>query len=94
MVTYGADLQLLVPAESVHCAAMYPVDVFEDESEELVGYLLEQCLQEALGDRHVVTISTRVEVDPTDPKFLRPSQPAGPLMDTETVGSWRTPING
>jgi carbamate kinase len=86
VVTYGADLQLLVPPESVHSAAMYPMDVLEAESEGLVGYLLEQSLQEALGDRQVVTMLTRVEVDPADPEFLRPSQPTGPLVDTETAG--------
>jgi carbamate kinase len=86
VVTYGADLQLLVPPESVHSAAMYPMDVLEAESEGLVGYLLEQSLQEALGDRQVVTMLTRVEVDPTDPEFLRPSQPTGPIVDTETAG--------
>ena len=84
VVTYGADLQLLVPAESIH-SAMYPMDALEAESEGLVGYLVEQSLQEALGDRQVVTMLTRVEVDPTDPEFLRPSRPIGPLMDTETA---------
>jgi carbamate kinase len=65
---------------------MYPMDVLEAESEGLVGYLLEQSLQEVIGDRQVVTMLTRVEVDPTDPEFLRPSQPTGPLVDTETAG--------
>ena len=94
VVNYGAHLQLLVPPESVHSAAMYPLDVLEAENEGLVGYLLEQGLQDALGDRQVVTMLTRVEVDPTDSEFLRPSHPPDCSSIRTRRDSWRPPTIG
>ncbi|BCZ84452.1 carbamate kinase [Paraburkholderia terrae] len=57
-----------------------PLDVLDAESEGMIGYLLEQELANALGDnRHVVTLLTRVEVDPADPAFAHPTKPIGPI---------------
>ena len=88
IVTYGADLQLalLVGPAVAHYGSSYPLDALEAESEGLVGYLLEQGLQDALGDRQVVTMLTRVEVDTSDPEFLRPTVPVGPVFDEQTAG--------
>lgn len=89
IVTYGADLQLglLAPPTAAHFGSSYPLDALEAESEGLVGYLFEQGLQDALGDRQVVTMLTRVEVDASDPEFLRPTLPVGPVFDEQTAGA-------
>ncbi|HET6793354.1 MAG TPA: carbamate kinase [Acidimicrobiales bacterium] len=88
VVTYGADLQLalLVPAARAHSGSPYPLDALEAESEGLVGYLLEQALQDALDGRDVAGVLTRVEVDPLDPHFMQPSLPIGPAVDDQTAG--------
>lgn len=88
VVTYGSDLQLalLVPAARTHRGSSYPLDALEAESEGLVGYLLEQALQDALSGRDVATLLTRVEVDPRDPQFSGPTLPIGPVFDEQTAG--------
>lgn len=84
VVTYGDDLRALMPPVASHYGANYPL---EAENEGLVGYMLEQCLQDILSDHQVVTLLTRVELDPTDPEFQRPSHPIGPVVDDVTTGA-------
>ncbi len=86
VVTYEDDLRPTMRPVPAHYGSDYPLDVLEAESEGLVGYLLEQRLQDSLQDRQVVTLLTRVELDPNDPEFQRPSQPVGPVVDDETAG--------
>jgi carbamate kinase len=59
--------------------AATPLDVLGAESEGMIGYLIEQELQNALPGRDVATLLTQVEVDPGDPAFRAPSKPIGPL---------------
>ncbi len=58
----------------------YPLDVLGAETEGMIGYLIEQELENALprGPR-VATLLTQVEVDPRDPAFLNPTKPVGPV---------------
>jgi carbamate kinase len=56
----------------------YPLDVLGAESEGMIGYLLEQELENALLDRRVATLLTQVEVDADDPAFAAPTKPVGP----------------
>ena len=56
-----------------------PLDVLDAESEGMIGYVLEQALSNAMPDRDVVTLLTRVRVDEHDLGFLRPNKPVGPL---------------
>lgn len=58
----------------------YPLDVLGAETEGMIGYLIEQELENALprGPR-VATLLTQVEVDPRDAAFLAPSKPIGPV---------------
>jgi carbamate kinase len=84
-VTYGSDIQFLIPPTLVHTHAFAPLHELEAESEGLVGYLLEQSLQAALQDRPVVAMVTRVLVNPSDPALNVPSAPSGPIVDTDTA---------
>lgn len=58
-----------------------PLDVCGAQSQGLIGYLLQQALDNALAEtgtpRRVVTILTRVVVEPGDPAFLNPAKPVG-----------------
>ncbi len=58
-----------------------PFDVCGAMSQGMIGYQIQQCLQNELFsrgiDRPVATVVTQVEVDPEDPKFKEPSKPIG-----------------
>lgn len=62
----------------------YPLDVLGAETEGMIGYLIEQELENELtsGPR-VATLLTQVEVDPKDPAFGSPSKPIGPVYEKE-----------
>lgn len=60
----------------------YPLDVLGAESEGMVGYLIEQELRNALPDgTQFATLLTQVRVDPSDPAFLHPTKPIGPVYN-------------
>ena len=62
----------------------YPLDVLGAESEGMIGYLIEQELENALpGNHRVATLLTQVEVDPADPAFRNPTKPIGPVYRKE-----------
>ena len=55
----------------------YPLDVLGAESEGMIGYVLEQELENRLPGRTVATVLTQVVVDPDDPGFAHPTKPIG-----------------
>jgi carbamate kinase len=58
----------------------YPLDILDAESEGMVGYLIEQELNNALSDGYMIaTLLTQIRVDPRDPAFDDPTKPIGPL---------------
>lgn len=58
----------------------YPLDVLGAETAGMIGYMIEQELENALGhDRPVATLLTQVVVDPRDPGFANPTKPVGPV---------------
>jgi carbamate kinase len=60
----------------------YPLDVLDAESEGMVGYLIEQELDNALPrGRLFATLLTQVLVDRRDPAFRQPTKPIGPVYD-------------
>jgi carbamate kinase len=60
----------------------YPLDVLDAESEGMVGYLIEQELDNALpAGRLVATLLTQVLVDRRDRAFRHPTKPIGPIYD-------------
>jgi len=66
-----------------------PLGICVAESEGLIGYMIQQCLSNALHnagiDRPVVTLITQVIVDEDDPSFKNPTKPIGPFYSTEEV---------
>ncbi|WP_111731834.1 carbamate kinase [Roseovarius amoyensis] len=62
----------------------YPLDVLGAETEGMIGYLIEQELENALGHDHAVaTLLTQVVVDAHDPAFARPTKFVGPVYSRE-----------
>ncbi|MFO7706079.1 MAG: carbamate kinase [Halopseudomonas sp.] len=58
----------------------YPLDVLGAQTEGMIGYIIEQELENALQhDRPVATLLTQVLVDRADPAFLHPSKFVGPV---------------
>lgn len=58
----------------------YPLDVLGAETEGMIGYLIEQELENALGHAYpVATLLTQVIVDARDPGFAAPTKFVGPI---------------
>ncbi len=66
-----------------------PLGICVAESEGFIGYMIQQCLSNALKnaniDRSVVTLITQVLVDENDPSFANPTKPIGPYYSDEEV---------
>jgi carbamate kinase len=64
--------------EDVH----YPLDILDAETEGMIGYLIEQELNNLLpSDHRCATLLTQTEVDPNDPAFRHPTKPIGPVYN-------------
>jgi carbamate kinase len=86
VLTHGNGPQvglLALQAEAYTAVAAYPLDVLGAESEGMVGYLLEQALQNRLPGRVVATLLTRTEVRRDDPAFASPTKPIGPMYGAD-----------
>ena len=59
-----------------------PLGICVAESEGLIGYMVQQCLSNALKreqiDKSVIALITQVIVDPDDPSLTNPTKPIGP----------------
>lgn len=82
VITHGNGPQVgllaLMSAASTE-SEPYPLDVLDSETEGQIGYVLELALDNAIPERHSVTMLTRVVVDPDDPAFAAPSKFIGPV---------------
>ncbi len=88
IITHGNGPQvglLALQAEAYEEVPAYPLDVLGAESEGMIGYLLEQELANAVGDRPVATLLTQVVVAHDDPAFAKPTKPIGPVYDDVTA---------
>lgn len=85
VVTHGNGPQvglLALQNEAYGAVRPYPLDVLGAETEGMVGYLLEQEIENRLPPgRSVATLLTRVEVDRDDPAFAAPTKPIGPVFE-------------
>ncbi|HEU0335408.1 MAG TPA: carbamate kinase [Gaiellaceae bacterium] len=82
VLTHGNGPQvglLALQAAAYEAVTPYPLDVLGAESEGMIGYLLEQELENALPGRRVATLLTQVVVAPDDAAFGRPTKPIGPV---------------
>lgn len=60
----------------------YPLDMLGAETEGMIGYVIEQELENALNhDRPVATLLTQVVVDQHDPAFDNPTKFIGPVYE-------------
>ena len=66
-----------------------PLGICVAESEGFIGYMIQQCLSNALCkanvDRPVVALITQVIVDEADPSFKNPTKPIGPFYSEREV---------
>jgi carbamate kinase len=98
----GPQVGLLALQSAAYTAVdSYPLDVLDAESEGMLGYWLEQELANRLpATRTVVSLLTRVEVDPDDPAFLKPTKPIGPVYtrlqadDIQAIRPWTMVAEG
>jgi len=64
-----------------------PLGICVAESEGLIGYMIQQCLSNALKkanvEKPVVALITQVLVDENDPSFTNPTKPIGPYYSEE-----------
>jgi len=80
----GPQVGLLALQASAYAeVAPYPLDVLGAESEGMIGYVLEQELENRLPGKNVVTVLTQVVVDPDDPAFGAPTKPIGAIYTEE-----------
>ena len=86
VITHGNGPQvglLALMSEASHETAPYPLDVLDAETEGQIGYVLELALANAIADREIVTLLTRVVVDEHDPAFENPSKFIGPVYSED-----------
>jgi carbamate kinase len=85
VVTHGNGPQvglLALQAAAGPKDGAYPLDLLDAESEGMLGYPIEQELDNALpAGRLVATLLTQVLVDGRDPAFGKPTKPIGPFYD-------------
>ena len=64
-----------------------PLGICVAESEGLIGYMIQQCLSNALKKEHiekpVIALITQVIVDENDPSLSNPTKPIGPYYEEE-----------
>lgn len=84
-VTHGNGPQiglLALQSAAYDTASAFPLDLLGAETEGMIGYLIEQELENALGPKYkVATLLTQIEVDPRDPAFGNPTKPVGPVYE-------------
>lgn len=78
----GPQIGLLSVKESVHeYAVQMPLDVLSAQCQGMIGYLLQQALQDALQSDKVATILTQVAVDKKDTQWQHPEKFIGSCLD-------------
>jgi len=66
----------------------YPLDVLGAETGGMIGYIIEQELENALDHQHAVaTLLTQIVVDAKDPAFQNPTKFIGPVYDRDEAES-------
>lgn len=80
IITHGNGPQVGLLALQADAAgkAAFPLDVLGAETEGMIGYVLQQELDNAYAPAaRFATLLTQIEVDPNDPAFAKPSKPVG-----------------
>jgi len=78
---------LIQNEEAARLVPAMPLDACGAQSQGLIGYMIQQSLENALASRNlnipVVTVLTQVVVDARDPAFENPTKPIGPFYERE-----------
>ncbi|MFD1009665.1 MULTISPECIES: carbamate kinase [Oceanisphaera] len=87
VVTHGNGPQvglLALQAAAYNPDEIYPLDVLGAQTAGMIGYLVEQELENALqNERSIATLLTQVVVDRNDPAFQAPTKYIGPVYSQE-----------
>ncbi len=91
VITHGNGPQvgniLIQNQHSQNLVPAMPLDVCGAESQGLIGYMIQQCIQNELAEvgisLPVVTVLTQVIIDENDPAFKNPTKPIGPFYTEE-----------
>ena len=76
----GPQVGLLALQNSAyHAVAPYPLDILVAQTQGMIGYLLQQELNNCLPQSHVCTLLTQVEISLQDPAFNNPTKYIGPV---------------
>lgn len=104
VITHGNGPQvglLALQAAAYQPDEAYPLDLLGAETEGMIGYMIEQELENALDhDRPVATLLTQVVVDPRDPAFAAPTKFVGPVYERAeaerraSASGWRIARDG
>ena len=82
VITHGNGPQVGLLALQNPAEDGYPLDVLGAETAGMIGYLIEQELENVLDhDRPVATLLTQIVVDRDDPAFAAPTKFVGPVYD-------------
>jgi len=85
VVTHGNGPQvglLALQAAAGPKDGAHPLDILGAQTEGMIGYLIEQELDNLLPNTILLaTLLTQIRVDPSDPAFLKPTKPIGPVYD-------------
>lgn len=85
IITHGSGPQvglLALQAAAGPSESAYPLDVLDAECEGMIGYLIEQELDNVLSSEHIfATLLTQILVDRSDPAFNHPTKPIGPFYE-------------
>jgi len=85
VITHGNGPQVGLLALQSHAykpSEVFPLDVLGAETEGMIGYLIEQELENAYAaDAGYATLLTQIEVDPNDLAFTNPTKPVGPVFN-------------
>ncbi len=87
IVTHGNGPQvgLLALQAADGGAGAFPLDVLGAETEGMIGYMIQQELENRLSGRVVAALLTAIRVDRDDPAFKHPTKPIGPIYDQATA---------
>lgn len=87
VITHGNGPQvglLALQGAAYKPESAFPLDVLGAETGGMIGYIIEQELENALGhDRPVATLLTQVLVDRHDPAFGKPTKFIGPVYEKD-----------
>ncbi|KAB7614426.1 carbamate kinase [Amylibacter sp. SFDW26] len=87
VITHGNGPQiglLALQMERQSDPTAFPLDVLGAETDGMIGYVLQQELDNLLGEKiEIATLLTQIEVKPSDTAFFKPTKPIGPIYTEE-----------